>query len=65
MRAHEVYKLVCHLCGREVELPAGPADRIETLACPLCGTELAVEWRPGEVVVEDRCVMGGEGIDAR
>jgi hypothetical protein len=45
-RLTEVYGLTCHGCQRDLELPAGRADRPEARQCPQCGARLAIEFRP-------------------
>ena len=44
----ERYKFECWRCRRDVELPAGAADRPEVRECPHCGALLRLEWRPPE-----------------
>jgi uncharacterized paraquat-inducible protein A len=41
----ELYKLTCHQCDAQVELPAGRADETECRNCPRCGADIEIAWR--------------------
>jgi hypothetical protein len=42
----ERYEVACWCCEREIELPAGPADRREIRRCPRCGARPSVSSAP-------------------